>query len=424
MAASSYARAQRDIALGLTGIGRASGATVSEINSMAEATASAARLSTSETARAITAFASTGRVGREVWADLATQAKDYARLTGTSVDEASQKLAQMFANPAEGAKQLAEQTGAASAGTVKLIESMQRQNRMLDAQQALVGVLKSGLQGVSETTGGWSKAWDAVANSVANAWRWLGQRIDTAVYGQPVEAQLAAAREVLSTLETRAEFLRKRGFTDIQITANTAGIEQARQRVKELEDQLKKAADQAAATKQNLETMRLVPILQQAVPEMGQKEQIQGSAKAVGQLAQAFEALKLGQATEEQKRLVDAMKGIPDAAKWAAVGVERLNEAADSYLPTLTKHERLEQLRIEYLNKQSPAQQAEYAYMRRRIELSGENVSATEKEAAAVRARNEVLQDSLRFIQVEQQRISLLGTLATVSRAREDVRFW
>lgn len=103
--------AQSKIEQGLTGIGRISGATVRDINDIAQA-ASAAGKMTLGTARDIaTALAATGKIGKGQIGAVTGLAPGYAKLLGVDVTEAGNQLAKIFSDPSKGADEMNARLG-------------------------------------------------------------------------------------------------------------------------------------------------------------------------------------------------------------------------------------------------------------------------------------------------------------------------
>jgi hypothetical protein len=177
-AISRYGDSQREVAIGLSGIGRASGATVESINNIAESSAAAGKVSVATSREMATAYAATGKIGSAEFGRLIKITKDYAASTGKDIPEATKELAASMANPAKGAVELAQKFGVLNAVQIHNIETLVAQNRFAEARQRIIEALPAGLIRAEDATGRWAKMWDAVSRSASNALDVIGKTID------------------------------------------------------------------------------------------------------------------------------------------------------------------------------------------------------------------------------------------------------
>ena len=184
-AAASWQSSQQSIAVALTGIGKAAGASVTDINRIAEATSSVSTISIAEARGIATALAETGKVGLSSFAPIIAITRDFATTVGQSVGEASKTLAGAFADPVKGAEELDKRLGFLDDATRNLIGSLAASGDRQGAQKALLDAMAPSLGKATDLTNGWAKAWTTVSNAASNAFTAIGK----GVVRVPIRAQ-------------------------------------------------------------------------------------------------------------------------------------------------------------------------------------------------------------------------------------------
>lgn len=89
-------------------------------------------------------------VGGGLFKDLGKLAVDYAKATGTDIPTAAKTLAQAFADPEKGAKELDKTLGTLTSTQILTIEKLARLGDIAGAQRALVDALNGSLKGLAE----------------------------------------------------------------------------------------------------------------------------------------------------------------------------------------------------------------------------------------------------------------------------------
>lgn len=198
-AGMSYASSQKEVERALVGRGRASGATVDQINRTANDNAGPGGVSVREARELASEFASTGRIGSEMYGSLIRSAKDYAATTGQELPAAQKALAEAFADPSKGAETLNAQLGFLNSATLKNIQSLDAQGDRLGAQRALMDAYSTGLTKARDLTTGWGLLTQEVGNTISNTWDRLGRTVaNSFTGGDSLEAKLAEARRLLT----------------------------------------------------------------------------------------------------------------------------------------------------------------------------------------------------------------------------------
>ncbi|PWR17631.1 phage tail length tape measure family protein, partial [Zavarzinia aquatilis] len=205
MAFSGYITATKEVEVALAGLGRASGATVSAIQEIAEATADAAGLSVPAARSIELALVRTGKIGVEQFAGLIGITKDFAATLGTDVETASAKLAEILADPAKGAETLTRQLGLVDGATARYVERLTAQGRTTEAQNALMEAMDGHLVDASTATSRWARAWEDVSRWAANAAEAIGRALAIGSDAPSPEQTRAAT---LAALKDRRDLLR------------------------------------------------------------------------------------------------------------------------------------------------------------------------------------------------------------------------
>jgi hypothetical protein len=157
-----WSTAQTQVENALKGIGKQSGATVSDINAIAESTASSTNLSIGSARGFATVFASTGKIGKDN-IDLATKATDgLAKSLGVDGADAAKLLAAALADPAKGIGELEARTGAYSLSTQELVQSLVRQGEVEKARTVLLQGQIDATKNATEANGFWAASFKAV----------------------------------------------------------------------------------------------------------------------------------------------------------------------------------------------------------------------------------------------------------------------
>ena len=138
----SYVNTQDDIKKGLMGIGSASGATVKDINSIAERISAAKSISISAARDIATAIAATGQVNVSNIEGVAGLTPGYARLFGLDLQAAGAQLADMFSDPVKGADEFIKKLGGINDETRQLIGNLTEQGK----RQQAINELRSAVQ--------------------------------------------------------------------------------------------------------------------------------------------------------------------------------------------------------------------------------------------------------------------------------------
>lgn len=168
--ASAYQDAKREIERALMGVGRASGATVADIERFATTSQSAYGLTVSGARDAATAFAATGRIYGENIGLAASSVAGFARITGTDAADAVKALTQAYTEGAAGADRLNSVLGHLDGRTREHIANLFAQGRAQEGQKAVIQGVIVAVRQSEQALGPLEKAWLNVKYAADAAW--------------------------------------------------------------------------------------------------------------------------------------------------------------------------------------------------------------------------------------------------------------
>lgn len=368
---NSYITAQKELQVATAGVGRAAGATVDQLNRIADTAASAGRISVAAARDMEVAFLRTGRIGVDQFGDLINVAKNYAATTGQEIDAATKELAEAFADPAKGVDLLNSKVGGYDDRTRLLIKTLAAQNDITAAQKVLFDNLKPSLIDAATTTTALGRAWDYVKRSASDATDAIGRAIDRATdptLGQRLE-DLQKERTNATTLggEYVPGFMGMAAFVPSRpLSAIDADIANVKRQIAELE---RKAADAKADALAARTSTIAGELARSLTPGFNDLQTLKNQQ---AQLASALNDPLARQKVADLKQVEAAYDAVSRALK--------------TWLDPAEKARRLDELEIQALNAKTPAQKAAIAEERRRLELAGQAITTGTAEAEITRA--------------------------------------
>jgi phage-related minor tail protein len=276
-AQQSYASTQMALTQNLSGVGRASGATAGQINAIASASAAAGNVSVRSAREMAGTFASTGKIGTEMYGGLIGSVKDYAATTGQDVPAATKALAESFADPARGADALDKQLGVLNDTTRENIQRLAMQGDRLGAQRALFDAYKTGLTSATELTSAWGRTTAAVGATISNVWDKIGGAVDQVVTGGTIEEQLARAQKVLENSRARTSGI----FGTLLPGVAGSDVNTAKDEVARLQGEIQKRDQRIQQAQQNQISTRIGDLARAADPLGEQLKKISDQAKDI-----------------------------------------------------------------------------------------------------------------------------------------------
>lgn len=388
---------QRNVMTALAGAGRMAGATVGDINRIAEAGAAAGRVSAASAREMAAEFARTGKIGKELFVDLIAVAKAYALTVNADIADAVKQLAQAFADPVRGAEALNSQLGFLDDRTRQYIRRLVEQNDRTAAQRVLLDAMRGSLANAEQATSALGRAWDAVKRAASDAFDALGRAVDRAAGGGTAEEQLASIERRIAAL-SRGGGAPSRVLAELQRQADKlrADIAEARR-------QADLGRIEAEARELSLRVGEAVRDIVPGTETIRQLEAVRGS---------------LGRLLEDPlaARHVDNLRDVENAYRRVTQALESYSGENARFLDPLERKLRLQQIEIALINATTPARKAELEAERARIELIGQSITPEQQALAIAQARSRVLAEASRFVRdyARDQQFSIEQTQAEI----------
>ena len=163
----------------VTGLGRTSGMTAVELETLAQVAAIQGEVSVRSAREQAAAYVQTGRIGEEVIGGLIAIGKDYAAVMGMDAEQATASLAKAMAEPDKAAREMTRQIGLLDQETLAHIDTLVKQGDRLAAQKILLEGLTGAVTGQAERIGEVEGAWDAATRAVSDYWDALNRALYT-----------------------------------------------------------------------------------------------------------------------------------------------------------------------------------------------------------------------------------------------------
>lgn len=356
--AISYADAQRQVENALRGVGAASGVSLAGINRFAAAEAAAGKVSTASAREISAAFASTGRVDPTKLPGLGSFAKDFATFTGLGMDDSMKELASAFADPSRGAEMLAGKIGGLNSAALRWMQAQQAAGDLLGAQRTLMQTFAQQVEGATERTGLFARAWESVKRSVSEADNALGRALN----GSTDAERLASLQQQRDRLQQTPGLGVANQFRmlEAQIRPLEAIVELERQR----------EAIDARVAKAGNASLAASAIADQLDPYRKQMEEL------VALQTKLDEARKLN-------------KGAPEYEEWGRA-LDRVKGAIGTLLPSVERERLAHDLAMRAISARTLEERVAIEVAREGLRLSGEKISTAEREIAMNRKAAEV----------------------------------
>lgn len=399
LAWNSYLNSVKAVETASAGRGRSLGIAPGDLEAIAAAGADAADISRKAAREAEVAFLSTGRIGAQTIRGLIAISRDYAATMNIDVSAAIEDLATKFADPAKGAQELQKQFDLLDDRGQRYVRTLIDQNRLDEARQVLLEALPSRLASAAEGATALGRAWHSVATGASDAWDWMGRALDRAVNGPE------ASEGALAALRKRAADLRA-ALPATQGAIIWPGEQHDRRELADIEAQI--AAMEA----------RLGKVRRDAATDRTNRISSEGGEIAFGLTPGARDLEALTQQQSKLKAILD------DPATYAgknnldqvAASYDRVTHAIESYLTPAERARQQDVLAVQALRAKTPAEKAAVAEAQKRLELSGQSVTAAEREmqvtSAGTLARASATQQIL-----DQNAALSLNTRSTLSVA-------
>ncbi len=393
-AAYSYAESQKEVQKALLGVGAASGATVAGINRVADAEAAAAKVSVASAREMLSAYAATGKVDPTRLPGLTDFSRQYAAFQGIGNADAAKELAAAFSDPARGAETLAGKLGGLSESSRRWIADQQAAGNMLGAQTALLRTFAPQVEGATERTNLFARAFDAVTRSASNAAGAVGRALNG-----PTDAErLASLQQQRDRLQasTGLGVNNQLRLLEQQIRPLEAIVELERQRSEII---LRRAKADSASLAAGLIVEGLDPYLKTM-------------REIVAQRAKLDEAIKLN-------------PGVQDLDEWRQWS-KLLEDASKTMLTTGERQRQTNDLTVRAIGARTLAERTAVEIARINLDVAGDAVKMKERELLIVGKINEMQAQANReardALRSSQDQVALAG-LRPYQRERLEAQF-
>ncbi len=363
-----YNDSVKEVEKSASGLGLAVAGTNADMEAAAVAGATAAGISIKAARSMEAAFLDTGKIGSENFEDLISISRDFGKFIGVSASEAGDALTEMFADPAKAAETLSLQYNLIDAATARRARILAAQNRLAEAQGVLLDALPDRLSQAEEKTSALGRAWRSVATGASDAWDWMGQAIDRASGGlsQFSDDQLRA-------LISRAGQSGNR-------RSRTAEVRQAAEAQAELDRRAARQTNSAEAAARQRVTVASGIADQSGA--LSNANEIQNVRNEIASLQAGLDNLTADdRAAGEGDRITAAL--------------EAKTRVLDGLINRQQRQADLDRLEIQIANEKNPLLRAELEAKRQHLTLAGQEVAQTEIDAAANRARNKIIEETI-----------------------------
>ncbi|GLS45160.1 phage tail length tape measure family protein [Methylobacterium brachythecii] len=356
------------------GLGRGTGASVSDLDALAKGNAEAGKVSTSTAREIVAAYAQTGQIALPVIGDLTRETERYARITGQDTVTATQQLAASFSNLTTGIDDIASKIGGLDDRTKQLILTQLEQGNRSAAQQTAAEYLRSTVEANTAATTGWAAAWQT-ATTAANSYWEAAKRIAGIKLGIVPEG----AQEAVDRLQKLVD--------NTNINRKVSGLEP-------LNPYDNETARQLEAAKVILDTERRETAGRAAT------EAANRASTTAGDIARAVDPnySRLSQLRKQQSDLSDALSSPEargkladfDQTENAYLGVTRaietLTDANGKIISSEEMSRRQDQLRIDSLKAKTDAEKADVAQRQKAFDLIGKTITGSDARGQIERA--------------------------------------
>jgi hypothetical protein len=206
-AALDFEAGQSRASLAVKYLGAASGATVTEINAIAEAHAKSAGMSVNAARTLEIQLAKTGQIGVGQFGELIDLSRDFQAALGLDAAKANELLAASFAEPGKGAEALNKQLSFLDYTTLQQIKHLDEQGERLAAADLLHRKLKEAVAGAAGELTGMGKALQGTVSWFDDAWLAAGRFFDRLVHEAPAAEKIGDLRRLRQQqVERNAKF--------------------------------------------------------------------------------------------------------------------------------------------------------------------------------------------------------------------------
>lgn len=205
LAGVQFSTAEDRISTALKGIGSASGATVKDVDRIAASLNATRNIGVGAARDIATSLVATGKIGVDNIEGIAGLAPGFAKITGTDLEEAGQRLGKLFSDPVKGAREFMSVLGGVNAATLRMIENLaaagERQQAIVRLREAVAPKIEAAVTPRSVI----GQIYDYGANLASSAYNSAGQAVSGAFNEKPLVQRRDEARARFEAARTRSE---------------------------------------------------------------------------------------------------------------------------------------------------------------------------------------------------------------------------
>ncbi len=177
-AAKSYQESVAEIDIALVAHGDRIGLSGERYHYLSMEIGEAAGVSAREARSMTAAMISAGAESTQAMQIAGSAARGMAAVMGTDVRTATGVVARAFREPGAASRDWAEQLNHLNEAQLRNIESMERQGRRAEAQNAAIGALNDRIARAAAETSGWARAFTALKQEASDTWDVLGRFVN------------------------------------------------------------------------------------------------------------------------------------------------------------------------------------------------------------------------------------------------------
>ncbi|NEU14978.1 hypothetical protein G3T14_23320, partial [Methylobacterium sp. BTF04] len=373
--AASQAATDREVLEKATrGVGASTGATVSQLDGLAKATAEGGKVSASIAREYVASYASLGTLAIPVIGDLTRLTAEYAKVTGQDGAAAATELGRAVAEGGSALDAVSTKIGGLDDRTRQLIQTQIEQGDRSGAQATAAEYLKSTVDANAAATTGWAAAWNT-ATAAANGYWEAAKRIAGIKLGiAPEGATEAVAR--------------------LQILVDAANKQRSGVGLEPLNPKDSENARQLAVAKVIADQERLITEGKAA------EARADKASTAAGDVARAVDPnySRLSQLKGQQTSLRDALSDplarsrLADFDQTEAAynattrAITTMTDATGKMVSAEEMARRSDQLRLDSLNAKTTAEKAAVAERQKAFDLIGKTITGSDAKGQIDRA--------------------------------------
>lgn len=411
-AAASWRSLQRELANGLDGLGKASGASLDLITRQAGTDLDPAKMSRNEASRVLGSIYGTGKIGPEIGGQLKDVVPDLSKRLGIDLAEAGKLAAKAFADPTKGAEELAQTLGHLDDRTLQTIRSLQAQGNALEAQRVLMERYKASTKGAADTDPWYTKLYNRFTNNLSNRFSNVGRDVDRLMTGGTPQDQLAIAdADVAKASKNLSDAMSKPFTRPFDFNVLVERLTEAETRAAGLRAQMQKVADESADAAREMKSLAIGQALGRFNSDVQQRRDLSDQERLIREALADPKMLEKLSMTAEEAGL--ALARVTAASKTFETSQQRLTADYNLNLAAINARTLGDRAAVEQ-------ERARLSALRDKQSADEANTAATRAYTLAIQTATRTLQDQLRDSQRDLNLIGKFGIQRDLQQLRNE----